>query len=226
MTKADVARLVAIVVTAYPNYDKFRDAEAVKATVSLWAMMFANDDGGLVGLAVQKHIATNKWPPSVAEIRELMLELKAPDLIPPDKAWLAVSDLLYSQGQYNHGDLHRQLPPLVARAVESIGWGNLWEMHRSYCVGGKPGMDRVAFMQQYEPMYQREKVRAMTPEDITAKIDAAAGALPDQGRYLLASLENDRREKEAMWNDIYTRQFRALEAAPRPQLPEGDAPDE
>ena len=226
MTKADAARLVAIVVTAYPNYDKFRDAEAVKATVSLWAMMFANDDGGLVGLAVQKHIATNKWPPSVAEIRELMLELKAPDLIPPDKAWLAVSDLLYSQGQYNHGDLHRQLPPLVARAVESIGWGNLWEMHRSYCVGGKPGMDRVAFMQQYEPMYQREKVRAMTPEDITAKIDAAAGALPDQGRYLLASLENDRREKEAMWNDIYTRQLRALEAAPRPQLPEGDAPDE
>lgn len=226
MTKADAARLVAIVVTAYPNYDKFRDAEAVKATVSLWAMMFANDDGGLVGLAVQKHIATNKWPPSVAEIRELMLELKAPDLIPPDKAWLAVSDLLYSQGQYNHGDLHQQLPPLVARAVESIGWGNLWEMHRSYCVGGKPGMDRVAFMQQYEPMYQREKVRAMTPEDITAKIDAVAGALPDQGRYLLESLENDRRVKEAMWNDIYTRQFRALEAAPRPQLPEGDAPDE
>ena len=148
--------------------------------------------------------------------------MKAPDLIPPDKAWLAVSDLLYSQGQYNHGDLHRQLPPLVARAVESIGWGNLWEMHRSYCVGGKPGMDRVAFMQQYEPMYQREKVRAMTPEDITAKIDAAAGALPDQGRYLLASLENDRREKEAYYNDIHTRQFRALEAATRPQLTDGE----
>lgn len=226
MNKADAARLVAIVVTAYPNYDKFRDAEAVKATVSLWAMMFANDDGGLVGLAVQKHIATNKWPPSVAEIRELMLELKAPDLIPPDKAWLAVSDLLYSQGQYNHGDLRRQLPPLVARAVESIGWGNLWEMHRSYCVGGKPGMDRVAFMQQYEPMFQREKVRAMTPEDITAKIDAAAGALPDQGRYLLASLENDRREKEAYYNDIHTRQFRALEAATRPQLTDGEVNEE
>ena len=60
MTKADAARLVAIVVTAYPNYDKFRDAEAVKATVSLWAMMFAHDEGGLVGLAVQKHIATSK----------------------------------------------------------------------------------------------------------------------------------------------------------------------
>ena len=222
MTKADAARLVAIVVTAYPNYDKFRDAEAVKATVSLWAMMFANDEGGLVGLAVQKHIATSKWPPSVAEIRELMLELKSPDLIPPDKAWLAVSDLLYSQGEYNHGNLQKQLPPLVARAVESIGWGNLYEMHRSYCRGGRPGMDRVAFMQQYEPMYEREKARAMTPEDITAKIDAAAGSLPNNGRYLLEALENDRREKETFYDDIYARQFRALEAASYPQLTDGE----
>jgi len=87
-------------------------------------------------------------------------------------------------------------------------------------------MDRVAFMQQYEPMYEREKARAMTPEDITAKIDAAAGSLPDQGRYLLEALESDRREKEAFYNDIYTRQLRALEAAPRPQLPEGEPPDE
>ena len=29
MTKADAARLVAIVVTAYPNFDKFKDAKAI-----------------------------------------------------------------------------------------------------------------------------------------------------------------------------------------------------
>lgn len=213
MNRKEAAQLVAIVVTAYPNYDKFKDAESVKATVNLWAMMFADDDGGLVGLAVQKHIVTNKWPPSVAEIRELMLELRHPELVPPDTAWLAVSDLLHSAGQYNHGNLQNQLPPLVARAVESIGWGNLWEMHRSYCVGGKPGMDRVAFMQQYAPMYEREKARAMTPEAITTKIDAAAAALPDNSRYLLEMREAERRQKDAAWDEIYTRQFRALEAS-------------
>ena len=31
MTKIDAAKLVAIVVTAYPNYDKFKDEEAVNA---------------------------------------------------------------------------------------------------------------------------------------------------------------------------------------------------
>ena len=174
MTKADAARLVAIVVTAYPNFDKFKDAKAIEATVNLWAMMFEQDESGIVALAVKKHIATNKWPPSVAEVREIMLEIQHPELIEPDKAWLAVSDLMYSAGQFNHGDLSRQLPPLVARAVESIGWTSLWEMHRSAYIGGKPGMDRVAFMQQYTPMYEREKSRSMTPAQLTEKIDNAA----------------------------------------------------
>lgn len=208
MTKADAARLVAIVVTAYPNYDKFRDEEAVTATVNLWATMFSVDDSRIVALALNKHIATSKWPPSVAEIRELMLEIQHPDLIPPDKAWIAVSDLLYSEGANNHGDLYYQLPPLIARAVESIGWGNLWEMHRSYCVGGKPGMDRVAFMQQYTPMYDREKQRAMTPTDLTLQIDAAAAAIPDTGRYFLEDREAARRDREAMYGQIFSTQRR------------------
>ena len=55
MTKADAARLVAIVVTAYPNFDKFKDAKAIEATVNLWAMMFEQDESGIVALAVKKH---------------------------------------------------------------------------------------------------------------------------------------------------------------------------
>lgn len=223
MNKADAARLVAIVVTAYPNYDKFRDEQAVTATVNLWASMFATDDGRIVALALNKHIVTSKWPPSVAELREIMLEIQRPDLIPPDKAWAAVSDLLHTVGEYNHGDLQHQLPPLVARAVETIGWGNLWEMHRSYCVGGKPGMDRVAFVQQYGPMYEREKQRAMTPEGITAQIDRVSAALPDKGQKLLETREQDRREYDERMNRIWYRGLeQALETAERPQLEAGE----
>ena len=50
MTKADAARLVAIVVTAYPNFDKFKDAKAIEATVNLWAMMFEQDESGIVAI--------------------------------------------------------------------------------------------------------------------------------------------------------------------------------
>ncbi len=224
MTKADAAKLVAIVVTAYPNYDKFRDEAAVTATVNLWASMFQSDDGRIVALALNKHIATNKWPPSVAEIRELMLELMHPDLIEPDRAWLAVSDLLYTAGENNHGDLHQQLPPLAARAVEAIGYCNLYEMHRSCYRGGKPGMDRVAFMDIYKPMYEREKQRAMTPEGIASQIDAVASTIPDKGQHLLVDREQARREHDDTMNRItYGWSRRALEAADAPlELTDGE----
>ena len=224
MTKADAAKLVAIVVTAYPNYDKFRDEAAVTATVSLWASMFQSDDGRIVALALNKHIATSKWPPSVAEIRELMLELMHPDLIEPDRAWLAVSDLLHTTGENNHGDLHQQLPPLAARAVEAIGYYNLYEMHRSCYRGGKPGMDRVAFMDIYKPMYEREKQRALTPEGLTSQIDAVAAAIPDKGQRLLADREQARREHDDTMNRIaYGWSRKALGAAETPpELTDGE----
>ena len=226
MTKADAARLVAIVVTAYPNFDKFKDAKAIEATVNLWAMMFEQDESGIVALAVKKHIATNKWPPSVAEVREIMLEIQHPELIEPDKAWLAVSDLMYSAGQFNHGDLSRQLPPLVARAVESIGWTSLWEMHRSAYIGGKPGMDRVAFMQQYTPMYEREKARDMTPGELTTQIDAVAASLPDKGQKKLADRESDRRKREQYYAALSGWNRReALEAADPLALEVGEVSD-
>ena len=156
MTRADAAKLVAIVVTAYPNFDKFRDAQAIASTVDLWAAMFMNDDNRIVWLAAKKHIATSKWPPSVAELREIMLEIQRPDLIAPDQAWAAVSDYMHTAGQ--HGSVHpeRALPPLVARAVEVIGYNNLYEMNRGSYGDSKPGMARVAFMAQYTAMYERE----------------------------------------------------------------------
>ena len=218
MTKAEAAKLVLLVVTSYPNYDKFKDDQAVIDTTELWAMMFESDPGAVVGMALKKHIATSKWPPSVAELRELMLEIQHPELISPERAWLAVSDLLYTQGEHNHGDLHSQLPPMVARAVESIGWGNLWEMHRSYCRGGKPGMDRVAFMQQYTPMYEREKQRAMTPAMLTEQIDKAAALNADNSRALLEAREAERRNYRSIYDLIDYDNPLGLGALERAQL--------
>lgn len=205
MTRADAAKLVAIIVTAYPNFDKFKDAQAIASTVDLWATMFSDDDGRVIGLAVKKHIATSKWPPSVAEIREIMLEIQRPDLVPPDQAWAAVSDYMHTKGDHSGDGLQYALPPLVARAVEVIGYHNLYEMSRGTYGDSKPGMDRVAFLQQYTAMYDRERARAMTPAEVLEDIDAIAGALPDRGQHLLEVREQARREHDREWNDLMSR---------------------
>lgn len=196
MTRSDAAKLMSIIVLAYPNYDKFKDEKQVKATVDLWATMFSEDDAGIVGLAVKKHIATNKWPPSVAELRELMLEMTAPDLIAPDQAWLAVSDFIKLHGEHSYGSEENSLPPLVRRAVESIGYHNLYEMNCGSYRGSKPGMARTAFMSLYEQLYERERNRAMTPGCVTQQIDKVAGRFSTGERAKLEDIHQRRVEKE------------------------------
>lgn len=205
MTRADAAKLVGIIVMAYPNYDKFKDENAVKATVDLWAMMFKDDPAGVVGLATKKHIATNKWPPSIAEIRELMLELTAPDLIPPDQAWLAVADYIDTQGEYGGGDHTGCLPPLIARVIDSIGYHNLYDLNCGSFRGNKPGMARVAFNNIYTPLYEREKKRAMTPKEVTEKIDNAARSISDGSIKMLESVHKRKLDKDAEYMTLMTR---------------------
>lgn len=205
MTRADAAKLISIIVMAYPNFDKFRDENQVKATVDLWAMMFKDDNSQIVGLATQKHIATNKFPPSVAEIRELMVEMQVPDLIPPDKAWLAVADYIGAHGEYGGRDSLHSLPPLIERVVDSIGYHNLYEMNCGSYRGGKPGMARVAFLGIYEPAYEREKKRAMTPANITLQIDGIASKTTNGGVAMLDEVHQMKVEKDEeyrrLWNN-------------------------
>lgn len=211
MTRADTAKLIAIIVMAYPNFDKFKDDEHVKGVVNMWATMFSEDDPGLVGLAVKKHISTSKWPPSVAEIREIMIEMLRPDLIPPDLAWAAVADLMAAQGEYNHGDLHSQLPEMVARAVENCGgYSAIYRMRRDTYTGGRAGMDRVAFINAYTPMYEREKSRAMCGTALLTTIDKTTAAIGGGEPARLAELTEARRSKEEFYKNLYTRDFRAL----------------
>lgn len=201
MTKADAARLVGIIVTAYPNFDKFRDASAIEATVNLWAAMFAEDSAAVVGLAVKKHISVSKWPPSVADLREIITEMQHPELIPPDEAWGAVSDLLSSAGSHV-SDPYACLPALVARAAEIIGWHNLYEMSRGRYGDSKPGMDRTVFMQQYTAMYEREKARAMTPAAVNGGMQRIAANTPDQSRRMLADLQQGRIDHDNVYRRL------------------------
>ena len=103
MTKKETIGLFGILIAAYPNFDKFKDDSQVEGMVNMWATLFSDDDSAIVGLAVKKHIMTSKWPPSVAEIREIMADITHPDLIPPDQAWAAVADLLYAESEYVPG---------------------------------------------------------------------------------------------------------------------------
>lgn len=168
------AKLVRLCITSYPNSDNYLSAKAVTNCVNLWANYFADDDWRIVALAVGKHIALSKWPPSIADIRERMVEITRPDLIPPDEAWTLVSQWFHNTGEYGD-DSERVFPPIIAETIAACGGkSTLWNLFRQqYGYSGKAGLDRLTFIQLYESRYQRERQRAMIPYGLQSKIDEA-----------------------------------------------------
>lgn len=217
MTEQETVKIVTLIVMSYPASEKFRDENAVKAMVAVWSNIFHDDPFRLVELAVQKHVSINKWPPSVAEIRDIMVDVMHPEIIPPDLAWAAVSDLMYANGRYDYGRSESILPPLVRRTVEVIGWDNLYELHCEGSRGGKPGLDRVAFMDQYKPAYEREREKASLPQSILAACEKAEHNLGEP-RKALESAYQQRKEKEELYDSLIYRGFEAIGASEKPLL--------
>ena len=215
--------MFAILIAAYPNFDKFKDDSQVESMVNMWATLFADDDSTIVGLAVKKHIMTSKWPPSIAEIREIMADITHPDLIPPDQAWAAVSDMLYAVGEHDHEDSHRRLPPLIAETVDAIGWRTLYQLYRGSCGGSKDGMDRVAFMDLYRPAYERARQEACCSTSLIGSINTVKGQLSAGGIAQLESAKARRAEREREYSQILHRRYDAelADAGARPALTSG-----
>lgn len=202
MTRQEAAGFVGIVIRAYPNSDKFATKEAVNETVNLWSTMFADDDSAVVALAIKTHIATSKWPPSIAEIRERMVTIQHPELIPPDQAWEAVADRKATEGDWGYTESPADaLPPMIARTVQTIGWYDLWKREEKA---------RQTFLELYRPAYERERERAMLPKALSdaSRIAAEKADRLHGGALLMLESAKERREEAERKDKEYWDEWR------------------
>lgn len=75
MTKKEALKVLAILKAAYPNSYNGMDEREAAGTVTVWAMQFSDISVEVVLLAVQKLISTNKFPPTISEVKNKLSEL-------------------------------------------------------------------------------------------------------------------------------------------------------
>lgn len=196
MKREEVVKLIGLLVVAYPSYDKFKDESHLRSTVALWDQMFAETDFRLVQLAVEKHIATNKWPPSIAEILDIMADITMPGLLPVEEAWLAVKKLLILHERL-YGATNTYLPDPIAQAVDTVGYDQLVELSRAAAQGrsSKVGLDRVAFTQAYEAIRTRIREHAGLPGKLQVRLNNARQHYADGSEKLILRLEEQYQER-------------------------------
>lgn len=211
MTEKEVVQVVTIIVMAYPASEKLKDETTLKAMVAAWYKFFKDDDAKIVEMAVLKHISVNKYVPNVAEIREQMAQILHPEIIPPDIAWAAVKDFIIAHGEFGSPDPYRELPAPIARVVKTIGYSQLYQLHRGHYGGNKDGMDRVAFMDLYKPLYEREMEKAMLPPALNAAIEHKRTEIGGQTLKMLEDIQERRTKEEHKYDFDYNAHERLLE---------------
>lgn len=70
MTKKEALQILAILKAAYPSSYNGMTKEEASGTVAIWCMQFADMPIDIVMMAVHKLISTNKFPPTVSEVKD------------------------------------------------------------------------------------------------------------------------------------------------------------
>ncbi len=158
MTKAETAKILAVLAAAYPRFS----VDELKLTV--WHEMLEDLDYPLLALAIKHCILQQTFAPSIAEVRSTAVELMYPHRKGAADAWAEVAAAVKKYGIHQCG-FTAGMSPLLKRAVDALGWHTI-------CLTTKPDIMRSQFMKIYEEMHEQETKDLLLPPDLKKQVQA------------------------------------------------------
>lgn len=148
MEKQEFATLAAAIRTFYPKENILPNKEAM----ALWYRELQDLPFPVAEASLRKWVSTNKWSPSIAELREAAATIQHGEIPEWGEAWEKVLKAIKKYGIYSIGPAMESFDPLTRKAVECIGF-------RDICMSENIAADRANFRMIYENLAEREKTR-------------------------------------------------------------------
>ena len=160
MTKQEAARLLVWVAANFPQAQE-RD---LRPTAELWHRMLADIPFELAERAVVRVLATNRFWPTVAEVRQAAMELSGLRIPTAAEAWGEISKAAMTYGNYRTREALESLSPVVRQTAQYLGWASICQDDESVI--------RAHFLRTYEACAKREQEAAVLPPDIREMLSA------------------------------------------------------
>lgn len=149
MTDTEVARIVAVLLAAFPQ------SKATPTTSSAYERMLADLDYVVANAAVERLLATAKFLPTIAEIREACLTLSNGEKRPGGDAWGEVLSAIRKYGYVRvPGQDFEFSDPVVAKCIRALGWTEL-------CSSENVHADRARFIELYDAEASQSRTRQL-----------------------------------------------------------------
>ena len=146
MRKSEIVKLIGI---CSVNYRNFPEQGKEEMLVELWVNMLDDIEFEVAEIAIKRHLSKSVFPPTIADIRQHIADLKYSKHPTPLEAWGKVTEVIRKYGSYRESDAMRELEGLTRKAVEYFGY-------RDLCISENVMADRAHFLKTYENLITRE----------------------------------------------------------------------
>lgn len=164
MTREETKTILALLASVY----SLNLMPAVtEMTINVWFQMLSDLDYRLAQTAVAAWVQTEKYPPTIADIREKCVTSK-PDTAP--KAWGKLNAAIKKYGPYHQGELLESITdPTLRRIVDQFTL-----QHFLMRLEANKSIDYAQFRDAYNAESKKEIYRAQISEPVRKALDGRA----------------------------------------------------
>lgn len=148
MTKTEFATFAMALKTYYPREQILPNQQAME----LWYRELQDIPMQVAEATLRKWVSTNKWSPSIAEIRETAANIQNGEVPDWSEGWEQVIRAIRRHGYYDPKGALESLDPLTRECVKRLGF-------RELCLSENPVADRANFRTCYETLQKREQTK-------------------------------------------------------------------
>ena len=159
MTRQEFATFAMALKTYYPRETLLPN----QAAMELWFRELEDIPYKVAEASLRKWVATNKWSPSIAEIREISATIQYGEQMTWGEAWEKALNAVRRFGSYNKQAALDSLDPLTRKCVENIGYLDL-------CMSENIMVERAHFQKIFEVYAKRDQTDKRLPGSLLKAI--------------------------------------------------------
>lgn len=130
---------------------------------NIWFSLLGDLEYPVLNAAIQKYMLTNKFPPTIADLRELATTIRAGDVPDWGEGWEKVMKAIRYFGYMRETEALQTMDELTRTCVQRLGWRNL-------CMSENNNHDRANFRMIYEQLTERKKKEVVLPPSLNNTI--------------------------------------------------------
>jgi hypothetical protein len=163
MEMQETLKLLTTIQASYPIHkDNWEDEKQIRLKAKMWHIHFQEYEFEEVFGALVKYVATEKFPPTIADLKQIVAKNRNPEAFKTgENAWEEVLMGVKKYGYYQQDKAFEGFDAQTKRLVKSLGWGAICQ-----CPEDKIGIIKSNFVKMWDNVKLEEKENELIPIEI------------------------------------------------------------